>query len=241
MTPGPDPELERIAGAYRERDRAAGTQRSLAEPASLLHRHELEWQVLAALRRAGVEAGRAALLDLGSGDGALLARIAELGFTRTAGIELVAERQARARARGLDVRVGSASELPFGDGEFDVVTQFTVLSSVLDPETRARIAAEALRVLRPGGVILSYDLRRAPAVLRAARRVLLGAGRDRATPTAPPDPSELERFWGRRERSRPVQLNLELAEALRGRRALVAAARALPPLRSHVLATYRKP
>jgi SAM-dependent methyltransferase len=235
-----DPELERIAGAYRERDRG-GAPRTLAEPASLLHRHELEWQVLGAMRRARVLPDRSALLDLGTGDGALLARVAELGFARTAGIELVAERQARAQARGLDVRLGSATELPFGDAEFDVVMQFTVLSSVLDPGTRGRIAAEALRVLRPGGVVLSYDLRRASPALRAARRALLGAGRDRATPTAPPDPAELERLWGRPERSRRVQLNLELAEALRGRRALVAAARALPPLRSHVLATYRKP
>ena len=56
----------------------------------------------------------------------------------------------------------NAAELPFPDGEFDLVTHFTCLSSVLDPGLRAAIAAEMWRVVRPGGVVLSFDMRPAP-------------------------------------------------------------------------------
>ena len=41
--------------------------------------------------------------------------------------------------------------MPFGDGELDVVVCNEVLEHLLEPQ---RAAAEALRVLRPGGVFL---------------------------------------------------------------------------------------
>lgn len=241
---GHDAELERIVAAYRERDRDPGDSalRGAGEPAFVQHREELERQILAALRAAGVELPRTALLDLGAGDGAILHRLSELGLRRAVGVELVPERHALARERhpALDVRLGSATELGFADGEFDVVTQFTVLSSVLDAGTRRAIAAEAMRVLRPGGIVLSYDLRRAPAVLRAARRVVAGASRDALTETRPLVRADLEALWGPAERVRTIQLNLDLAELVGGRRAVVAGLRAFPPLRSHLLATFRR-
>jgi ubiquinone/menaquinone biosynthesis C-methylase UbiE len=55
------------------------------------------------------------------------------------------------------VREGDATRLPWPDRSFDIVLQSTVLSSILDPAVRARIAEEMLRVTRPGGLILSYD------------------------------------------------------------------------------------
>ena len=49
------------------------------------------------------------------------------------------------RSPGCDFRVGDLFELPWGDGEFDVVTSFNGIWG-LD-----RAMAEARRVLRPGG------------------------------------------------------------------------------------------
>jgi SAM-dependent methyltransferase len=237
----PATELDRIRAAYRERD-ARATGRATT-PAGLNHLHELEHQVLTALLAAGKPPAGSALLDLGTGGGTLLHRLAELGAPDPKGVELSPERVARAHARypGLDVRCASATELPFEAASFDVVTQFTVLSSVLDPVTRREIAAEVRRVLRPGGILMSYDVRPSPRPLRLARRVVGGAPADAGTPIAPLTRADLETLFGPAERVRTVQLNLDLAELVGGRRPVVAALRLLPPLRSHLLATFRRP
>jgi SAM-dependent methyltransferase len=182
------------------------------------------------------------VLDIGSGTGYLLHRLSELGARDPKGVELVPERveEARRRYPGLDVSCASATELAFSDASFDVVTQFTCLSSILDVGTRHVIARETLRVLRPGGVVRSYDLRPSPRPLRGPRR-LFGGPLDPRTPIAPLGPADLRGLWGEPERLRAVQLNLDVARAVKGRRALVAVLRAMPPLRSHLLATFRKP
>lgn len=58
-----------------------------------------------------------------------------------------------------DLRVGDACELPWADAMFDVVTQFTLFTSILDTGVKRRIASEMLRVLKPDGMILWYDFR----------------------------------------------------------------------------------
>ena len=45
------------------------------------------------------------------------------------------------------------------DQSFDLVTQFTVFTSILDPALKRAIAREMLRVLRPTGAILWFDFR----------------------------------------------------------------------------------
>ncbi len=56
--------------------------------------------------------------------------------------------------------------LPYPPKIFDLVLQYTAISSILDPKIRSNICADMLRVLRspshpasgkPGGMILSYD------------------------------------------------------------------------------------
>jgi SAM-dependent methyltransferase len=240
---GHDDELDRIRAAYRERDRTSAERvaRGWDSPAYVVHAHELEWQLLAALRAGHVSLAGSSVIDIGSGGGYLLNRLAELGAAEAVGVDLVPERVAEAQQRypRLDLHCASATELPFPDDRFDIATQFTCLSSVLDAVTRRAIAAEMLRVVRPGGVVLSYDLRPSPRALRALRRVARGAPADASTPTQPLSRSELEDLFGRVERVRDVQLNLDLAEMLRGRRGLIAALRLARPLRSHTLATFR--
>ncbi|MFG3708791.1 class I SAM-dependent methyltransferase [Micromonospora sp. NPDC047670] len=78
--------------------------------------------------------------------------------------------QRRARAEGLadrtDFRLGSATELPFEDNTFDRVV---ALESAFHFYPRSAFFAEALRVLRPGGVLATADIVPVSAdVVRAA-------------------------------------------------------------------------
>ncbi|WP_228823482.1 class I SAM-dependent methyltransferase [Nocardia blacklockiae] len=60
-----------------------------------------------------------------------------------------AERKAQGQA-GIRFERAYAQELPYGDGEFDRVLSSLMLHH-LDADVKAAVAAEALRVLRPGG------------------------------------------------------------------------------------------
>jgi ubiquinone/menaquinone biosynthesis C-methylase UbiE len=90
----------------------------------------------------------------GSGNGALAA--ARRAWGNTIGIDFVPallERgRERAAAERLDVEFveGDAAELPFEDGEFDVV--ISIFGAMFAPE-HEKTAAELLRVCKPGGRI----------------------------------------------------------------------------------------
>jgi ubiquinone/menaquinone biosynthesis C-methylase UbiE len=91
------------------------------------------------------------VLEVGCGTGLLLDRIQR--FARSAkGVDLSPGMLERARARGLDVEVGSATDLPFPDASFDVACSFKVLPHVREIR---RALAEMARVLRPGGVLVA--------------------------------------------------------------------------------------
>jgi SAM-dependent methyltransferase len=91
------------------------------------------------------------VLECGCGTGLLLERIAR--FAKTArGVDLSSGMLERARGRGLDVREGSVTRLPFPDASFDVVGSFKVLAHV--PEV-GRALSEMARVTRPGGIVLA--------------------------------------------------------------------------------------
>jgi SAM-dependent methyltransferase len=75
------------------------------------------------------------------------------------GIDLLPERveSANSLLPGASIEVGDAQSLGYEDSSFDLVLGFTLLSSVLDQGTRGRIAAEMMRVAKPGGRVLLYD------------------------------------------------------------------------------------
>lgn len=79
-----------------------------------------------------------------------------------AGIDLdgAAVDHCRARASDIAVHHGSADAIPEADESFDVSLAFTLFSSVPSEEVSQGIADELLRITRPGGMILVYDMRR---------------------------------------------------------------------------------
>ena len=87
------------------------------------------------------------VLEVGCGTGLILKEVAP--FARTAvGVDISPGMLGHARRRGLNVVVGSATDLPFPDGSFDTVYSFKVLAHV---QHIRRAMDEVSRVLRPGG------------------------------------------------------------------------------------------
>jgi ubiquinone/menaquinone biosynthesis C-methylase UbiE len=125
-------------------------------------RHVVERAVASMLNEAGVSlAGD--VLDVGCGGGTYTRFIVDLGAdpARTTGIDLVPTRIDAARRDSppsMRWQVADATALPFEDASFDVVTQFTALCNLRDVEMRRRAADEIARVLRPGGLVLWFDV-----------------------------------------------------------------------------------
>lgn len=102
----------------------------------------------ALLDAAGVSEG-ADVLDVGTGTGT--AAVAALGRgARVCAVDADAGMVAAARTRGVSAKVAVLPELPYGDGEFDVVIGNFALNHVGRPRA---VLAELRRVLRPGGRI----------------------------------------------------------------------------------------
>ncbi len=147
--------------ARRDREGAADFYGLWRGP-NLFLRQGQERAVVRLLNRAGkLPFGEQRLLDVGCGDGKWLRSFQALGArpSQLSGIELDARRLNawKDELPGADLRVGDGAKLPWGDAEFDLVTQFTVLTSVLDSAVRQQIAAEMLRVLKPGGAVVWLD------------------------------------------------------------------------------------
>ncbi len=104
------------------------------------------------------------ILDVGCGTGTWLLEFIQWAANPAAlyGIDLDANRIERARQRlppRSELRVGDAAALPWSDASFDIVAQFTVFTSILDMQFKRAVAAEMLRVLKPGGAVLWFDFR----------------------------------------------------------------------------------
>ena len=109
-------------------------------------------------------AGRAELgdemLEIGPGPGAATAWLCDR-VTRLTALEIdedaAAKLAERFAGRNVEVAVGDATRLTYADATFDSVGCFTMLHHVPTPALQNTIFAEALRVLRPGGVLIASD------------------------------------------------------------------------------------
>lgn len=102
------------------------------------------------------------VLELGSGSGAvageLLRRFPSIRLTATDVDPAMVDsgrRHLRPFGERVDVRQVDATALPFDAGSFDTVVSFIMLHHTLRWED---VVGEAIRVLRPGGRLLGYDL-----------------------------------------------------------------------------------
>ncbi|MFY9233737.1 MAG: class I SAM-dependent methyltransferase [Fimbriimonadaceae bacterium] len=115
----------------------------------------LEPGALEFFSRLGISPGTK-LLDVGCGAGQLTIPAAKQGIDVT-GLDLaqnlVDQANARARAEGLDIEIrqGDAESLPFPDASFDVT--MSLIGSMFAPRPEL-VAAEMVRVTRPGGNII---------------------------------------------------------------------------------------
>ena len=127
--------------------------------ARLSHDRDLRLRDLLARSLPG---GSASLLDVGCGNGSLLATVSQRWpDVRLTGLDLQPERIEEARANAPDAQlvVGSADALPFDDHSFDVVTAITLMSSLPTDPMETAAAREIARVTRQGGWLVWFDLR----------------------------------------------------------------------------------
>jgi SAM-dependent methyltransferase len=137
----------------------------LAEENYWFRRHEVVYERLAE-RCAGRD-----VLEAGCGEGYGADLIADVA-RRVIGLDYDESAVAHVRARYPRVQMhhGNLAELPLGDCTVDVVVNFQVIEHLWD---QGQFAAECLRVLRPGGVLL----------MSTPNRITFSPGRD--TPINP--------------------------------------------------------
>jgi SAM-dependent methyltransferase len=157
-------EQRRLEAVYDQRERS-GRDRQVFGYEGFFHVCRVQerlYETLRLFKKVGLrDLAAIDILDVGCGEGFMLRQFLEWGASRTrvAGIDIrpVAVERARELSPGIAIRLGSAEDLPWEDEAFGLVCQQTVLSSVLEPRRRQRIAAEMSRVLRGQGFVLWYD------------------------------------------------------------------------------------
>jgi SAM-dependent methyltransferase len=232
MAADPADEAARVRSVYaRREERGLDARYDPSEPANRFIYESRERALLDILRAVGFLPLTGTVLDVGCGNGAVLHHLLRYGarLEDLCGIDLLPERVEHARALlpGARIEAGDARNLPYPDASVDLVLGFTLLSSVLDDAVRQDIAAEMVRVMRPGGLIVLYDFWINP-FNRDARPLRRGDVR--------------RLFPGRRIEYRAVTLAPPLVRLLiraPGGRLACSALEMLPFLRTHFLAAVR--
>lgn len=154
-------EETRIKQVYAEREQSVTPDLySLRKPDVLYREQELE----RALAKALPPLRDAKILEVGCGYGARLLELVRFGAMpeNLWGVDLLSDRVASAvnhLPKAAHLRTGSAEQITNESEFFDLVLQFTAFSSILDRDVQRRVASEMLRVLKPGGSIIWYDVR----------------------------------------------------------------------------------
>ena len=159
-------EVDRLKLVYQEYgERGLGkTKWSLTNRGNRVIRRERERKLEQLLQRAGfLPLGQRRILDVGCGTGETLAGFKAWGARpdNLFGVDLLADRIRRARENfpAMNFQEANAEALPFANGFFDLVTVFTVFTSILDPQMTRNLSREINRVLRSGGAVVWYDFR----------------------------------------------------------------------------------
>jgi ubiquinone/menaquinone biosynthesis C-methylase UbiE len=159
-------EVDRLKLVYREyRERGLGkTKWSLTNRGNQAIWRERERKLEQLLQRAGfLPLDQWRILDVGCGTGETLAGFEAWGARpdNLFGVDLLADRIRCAKENfpAMHFQEANAEALPFENGFFDLVTVFTVFTSILDPQMTRNLSREINRVLRSGGAVVWYDFR----------------------------------------------------------------------------------
>ena len=157
-------DISRLQTEYADRARrlSGSDIYSVFNPTQLFFVHSRQRAVLAALDKFGFSnLSNKRILEMGCGDGGVLTEFVFFGAPpdNLFGIDLIFEKITHARSLlpGTHFANADGSNLPFPAKSFDLVVQYTAISSILDPDLRRAICADLIRVTRTGGLILSYD------------------------------------------------------------------------------------
>lgn len=157
-------EIRRIQEVYAKRARDIDHEAlySLFNPGACFLHTQLMRHVLSVLPQYAISSfhGRI-ILEVGCGGGAVLKQLLAYGadVSRCYGIDLLEWQLHRAHLDNpyLPLACANGQALPYPDSSFDMVLQFTIFTSILDPQVKSMVAREMLRVLKPTGLILWYD------------------------------------------------------------------------------------
>ena len=157
-------DLDRLRNEYarREKELAGDDRYSSSNPSHRFMKSQLQKNIAALLSHTiRFDLSAARLLEVGCGNGNVLADFQSLSAQprNLFGIDLLPLRlkQARASYPLFPLACADGQSLPFPARSFDLILQFTVLSSILDNDVKREVAREMQRLLRPSGLILWYD------------------------------------------------------------------------------------
>ncbi|MDW7755754.1 MAG: methyltransferase domain-containing protein [Brevefilum sp.] len=155
-------DLHRLRSEYQRRAGLNDDRYAWFNPVYQFQMQSRERETLKLIKRCQVTlTGSTKLLEIGCGEGNVLLDFIKWGLKpeHCVGIDLVPSRLAQAHNKLPECLLINANgeTLPFHTATFNIITQFTAFSSVLDPAIKGNMAAEMLRVLKPDGAILWYD------------------------------------------------------------------------------------
>jgi SAM-dependent methyltransferase len=154
-------EERRIRATFAQR--RTGATYAWSSPAHVFIMQGIERRLLALLAAHGMGSlNGQCILEIGCGTGHWLREFVKWGAHPhdVVGMDLLADRVGEAGplcAQGVQLFCGSAAVLPLPAASFDLVAQFTVFTSILEPDLKQQVAFEMLRVVKPTGLILWYD------------------------------------------------------------------------------------
>ena len=159
-------EVDRLTEVYREyRERGWGeTKWAITNKGNQAMLREREQKLKQLLQHFGfLPLDNRRILDVGCGTGEMLAGLQRWGGKpeNLFGVDLLPARIQRAKETfpQINFQQANAERLPFSDGFFDLVSVFTVFSSILDHRMTCNVSREIDRILRRGGAVIWYDFR----------------------------------------------------------------------------------
>jgi SAM-dependent methyltransferase len=157
-------DLDRLRTIYEERNiRLANSDLySVFNPSYLFMWQQRQRSLIQLLSKTEINSlPHKKILEVGCGSGRVLTEFLSLGAKPELlfGIDLLLDRVSEAHQLlpGSGIACADGQNLPFPEQTFDLIIQYTVFSSILDPGIKVRVATNMLRLLKPNSFILWYD------------------------------------------------------------------------------------